>query len=100
MLADRLAEMELDDAIVLALPRGGVPVGAEIAGRLGLPLDAILVRKIGAPGQPELAVGAITKRDRVRVMVNRDIARQLGLSDEDVANLGESQIPVIERRAR
>ena len=98
MLARRLASMQLDDAIVLALPRGGVPVAAEIAERLGAPLDAILVRKIGAPGQSELAVGAITKRDKVRVTVNQDIARQLGLSDEDVAALGESQLPIIERR--
>jgi len=47
------------DALVLALPRGGVPVGAEVARELGLPLDVLVVRKLGAPGQPELAMGAI-----------------------------------------
>ncbi|WP_421858899.1 phosphoribosyltransferase [Oricola sp.] len=99
-LAARLATTRLDDAIVLALPRGGVPVGAEIAKRLGLPLDVLLVRKIGAPGQPELAVGAVSKRNRVRITVNRDIACQLGLSDEDVSRMGEEQAAVIERRRK
>src|SRR5437763_9350190 len=48
-----------DDVLVLALPRGGVPVGFEAAKRLGVPLDIFVVRKLGVPGQPELALGAI-----------------------------------------
>jgi putative phosphoribosyl transferase len=59
LLAERLAAMGLQDPLVLALPRGGVPVAAEIARALAAPLDVVFVRKIGAPGQPELAVGAI-----------------------------------------
>jgi putative phosphoribosyl transferase len=99
-LADRLSGLDLNNAVVLALPRGGVPVAAAVAERLGLPLDVIIVRKIGAPDQPELAVGAITKRHGVQVVVNKDIAKTLRLSDEDVARLGEPQIPVIDRRRR
>jgi putative phosphoribosyl transferase len=99
-LADRLSGLDLKNAVVLALPRGGVPVAAAVAERLGLPLDVIIVRKIGAPDQPELAVGAITKRHGVQVVVNKDIAKTLRLSDEDVARLGEPQIPVIDRRRR
>src|SRR5262245_48923259 len=55
LLAERLAGMALPEPVVLALPRGGVPVGAEIARRLAAPLDVALVRKLGAPDQPELA---------------------------------------------
>ena len=58
-LADRLASIPLERPVVLALPRGGVPVGAEVARVLGAPLDVILVRKLGVPGHRELAMGAI-----------------------------------------
>lgn len=58
-LGAELARLDLKDPIVLALPRGGVPVGYEVAQRLGAPLDVLVVRKVGAPGQPELAVGAV-----------------------------------------
>jgi putative phosphoribosyl transferase len=64
-----------DDVIVLALPRGGVPVGFEVARRLGLPLDVFIVRKLGVPGHEELAMGAIASGD-VRV-VNDDVIRAL-----------------------
>ncbi|MFN9746732.1 MAG: phosphoribosyltransferase [Betaproteobacteria bacterium] len=60
VLAERLARLPLGQpCVVLALPRGGVPIGAVVARRLGVPLDLLLVRKIGAPWQPELAVGAV-----------------------------------------
>lgn len=65
-LAERVRELDLDnDPIVLALPRGGVPVGAELARRLGIPLDVLLVRKIGLPGHAELGVGAIAEDGQV-----------------------------------
>jgi predicted phosphoribosyltransferase len=64
-----------DDVIVLALPRGGVPVGAEVARALGLPLDVFLVRKLGVPGHEELAMGAIASGG-VRVL-NEDVVNQL-----------------------
>jgi putative phosphoribosyl transferase len=62
-LAEAVARLGLRDPLVLALPRGGVPVAVEVAGRLGAPLDLLLVRKIGAPQQPELAVAAVADGD-------------------------------------
>lgn len=60
LLADLVApKIEGEDVVVLALPRGGVPVGYEVASRVGAPLDVLLVRKLGVPWQPELAFGAI-----------------------------------------
>src|SRR5215203_1786780 len=83
-LAERLQEYAgRDDVVVLALPRGGVPVGAELARRLGAPLDVFLVRKLGVPGREELAMGAIASGG-VRV-VNDDVIADLGLTDEDIA---------------
>src|SRR5215813_11778785 len=68
-----------DDAIVLALPRGGVPVGYEVAEALGAPLDVFLVRKLGVPGHEELAMGAIASGG-VRV-VNDHVVGMLHISD-------------------
>lgn len=61
LLGEKLAEFDPVDPVVLALPRGGVPVGFEVAGRLGCPLDVVLVRKLGVPGQQELAMGAVAE---------------------------------------
>ena len=61
LLGEALAALGLKDPVVLALPRGGVPVGLEAARALHAPLDLVLVRKIGAPGQPELAVAAVAE---------------------------------------
>jgi predicted phosphoribosyltransferase len=60
-LAEPVAALALDDPIVVALPRGGVPVAAEVAGALGAPLEVLVVRKLGMPGQPELALGALAE---------------------------------------
>src|SRR3954471_8869912 len=68
------------EVIVLALPRGGVPVGYEIATRLGVPLDVFVVRKLGAPQQPELALGAIASGG-VRVL-DGELVRALGITPE------------------
>ena len=74
-LAEHLREYAgRTDVIVLALPRGGVPVGYEIAGALGVPLDVIVVRKLGVPMYPELAMGAIAGES---VFLNHDVLRQL-----------------------
>jgi len=62
-LADELARMDLDRPVIVALPRGGVPVAYEVAAALGAPLDVLAVRKIGAPGQPEYGVGAVAEDD-------------------------------------
>src|SRR5579859_5932193 len=83
VLAARLAEYTgRPDAIVLALPRGGVPVGQVIAEELKLPLDVFLVRKLGVPLQPEFAFGAIAEGG-IRVL-NRDVIAAVGLTRERV----------------
>jgi putative phosphoribosyl transferase len=71
LLGRELARRTIENAIVLALPRGGVPVGYEVAKALGAPLDVFIVRKLGVPGQEELAMGAIASGG-VRVL-NRDV---------------------------
>jgi len=89
-LADQLVELREEDPIVLALPRGGVPVGAEVARALGAPLDLILVRKLGVPSQPELAMGALGE-EGVRVLDATLIAR---------ARVSERELRRIEARER
>jgi predicted phosphoribosyltransferase len=84
------------DVVVLGLPRGGVPVAAEVARALGAPLDALLVRKLGAPGQPELAVGAIAE-DGV-TLVNEDILASLGLDRSAIDRAIAVERPELERR--
>ena len=79
-LAEKLRSYQREDCIILALPRGGVPVGRVIAQRLGKPLDVLVVRKIGAPGQRELAVGAIGPGDVV--VWNQDVLDYLHIQPE------------------
>ena len=77
MLAKRLLHLKSQHPIVLALPRGGVPVGYEVARELDVPLSILLVRKIGAPGQPELAIGAVAEDNPPGVFVElRRVARE------------------------
>ncbi len=85
-----------NDVIVLALPRGGVPVAAEIAKSLEAPLDVMLVRKLGAPWQPELAMGAIASGG-VRVM-NDEVVRGMGISPEEIERVAEEELRELERR--
>jgi putative phosphoribosyl transferase len=84
------------DVIVLALPRGGLPVAYEIATRLGVPLDIFLVRKLGAPGQPELAMGAIATGG-ARVL-NDDVIRYLSVSPEVIDAVAVAEQIELERR--
>ncbi len=86
--------------MVVALPRGGVPVAAEVARILKLPLDIALVRKVGAPSQPELAVAAVSNGAGIELTINRDVASMLGLSDADVRSLAQDELPELERRQR
>ena len=72
-LAERLRALSLTDPVVLALPRGGVPVGYEIARALQAPLDVLLVRKIGAPGQEEFALGAVVEGEPPIVVLNEAV---------------------------
>jgi len=87
-----------DDTIVLGLPRGGVVVAFEVAQALDAPLDVFLVRKLGAPGQEELAVGAIASGG-VRVM-NDDVVRALRLTESQIEAIAVREQAVLERRER
>jgi putative phosphoribosyl transferase len=84
------------DVVVLGLPRGGVPVAAEVAKALSAPLDVFVVRKIGAPGQPELAMGAIASGGVV--VANRDVVRALGVSQELFDREAERERQELSRR--
>jgi putative phosphoribosyl transferase len=95
-LAQRLVEEDFDDPLVLALPRGGVPVAAQVASALGAPLMAFVARKLGAPGQPELGIGAIAEgSDEVVVTPT---ARRLGLDDSRLSSLVEAEQAELRRR--
>lgn len=86
------------DAVVLALPRGGVPVGFEIARRLCLPLDVLIVRKLGVPGHEELAMGAIATGG-VRLL-NRQLIAAFGISPEGVMEVERKEQAELTRRER
>jgi putative phosphoribosyl transferase len=96
-LAARLEDLRGSDAVVLGLPRGGVPVASEVARRLGLPLDVILVRKLGVPFQPELGMGAIGEGG-IRV-VNADVVRMAGVSPSDIEAVEAGERQELDRRA-
>ena len=99
-LAKALARYRQDKTVVLALPRGGVPVAAEIATALGAPLDLVLVRKIGVPYQPELAAGAVVDGGSPVVVRNEDIIRLAGVSEADFAEIRDRELAEIERRCK
>ena len=83
LLASKLGEFRnRDDVVVLALPRGGVPVGYEVANALHAPLDVFVVRKLGVPGQEELAMGALASGGII--LVNRDVVEGLGISQQTI----------------
>ena len=96
-LAAKLSQLRGGDVVVLGLPRGGVPVAFEIAEALDAPLDVIVVRKIGVPGQPELAMGAIGE-DGVRV-VNDEIVRLVGATAADFNRVEQREREELQRRA-
>lgn len=99
-LASRLLALSLEQPVVLALPRGGVPVAVEIATALKAPLGVQLVRKIGVPGRSELAVAAIADGLHPRVAVNRDVAEQFRVSEDYLQTEAARQLKEIERRRR
>jgi putative phosphoribosyl transferase len=99
-LAERLARFKTEQPLVLALPRGGVPVGFEVAQALDAPLDLILVRKIGAPMQPELAIGAVVDGDQPETVLNRDLVDDLQISERYLEGERARQLEEIERRRR
>ena len=97
-LAERLAKRLAgrDDVVVLALPRGGVPVAYEVARALNAPLDVFLVRKLGLPGYPELAMGAIASGN-VRVL-NDDVVSWYGVSQAEIDRVARQEQAELERR--
>jgi predicted phosphoribosyltransferase len=95
-----LAGYKDQQPVVLALPRGGVLVAAEVAAALAAPLDLILVRKVGVPFQPELAMGALVDGDVAIVVRNEDVIQHAGIEEADFAAACRSEFAEIERRRR
>lgn len=97
-LAARLLGLREADPVVLALPRGGVPIGFEIAQALGAPLDLILVRKIGAPFEEELAVGAIADGDHPDLVTDAGLLASLNVSPGYLEKAKSDALQELERR--
>lgn len=96
-LAAHLEHLRGEPAVVLGLPRGGVPVAFQVARALGAPLDVVVVRKLGVPQQPELAMGAVGEGG-VRV-INRQVIREAGVSEKVLAAVTERERAALEERA-
>jgi putative phosphoribosyl transferase len=99
-LAKELAAVGLDQPLVLALPRGGVPVAAEIARLLVAPLELVMVRKIGMPDEPELAVAAVVDGGEPEVVVNDEVLRLGAVPRGYIAEQAKIELEEIERRRR
>src|SRR5262249_38847646 len=97
-LAKALVRKNLVDPVVLALPRGGVAVGWEIAHELKAPLDIVLVRKIGVPLQPELAAAAVVDGDATEIVTNDDVVQLAGVSRQYIDSEVKRELEEIERR--
>jgi putative phosphoribosyl transferase len=99
-LAKAVSALKLQEPIVLALPRGGVPVAAEIATALDAPLEVLVVRKVGAPGNPELAAAALVAGDPPVLMLNPEIVEAFALSGTEIEQMASAEQPELERRSR
>jgi putative phosphoribosyl transferase len=98
-LAGKLAHFKDRQPVVLALPRGGVAIGFEIARALAAPLDVVLVRKIGVPWQPELALGAVSDGAEAQTFINEEL-KDLSLPDRYIEKETKRQLEEIERRRK
>ena len=98
LLAGKLTHLKERQPVILALPRGGVAVGFEIAQALDAPLDIVLVRKIGVPWQPELAVGAVTDGVTPETFIDRHLAATLNIPESYLQEETARQLSEIERR--
>src|SRR5260370_40650184 len=99
-LAAALSHYKENSPVVLALPRGGVPVGFEVAKALAAPLDVLLVRKIGAPGHEELGLGAIVDGDDPQLVLNDEVIRAVQPPPGYIEAEMRRQLAEIERRRR
>jgi predicted phosphoribosyltransferase len=101
LLAARLRDAGLERPVVYALPRGGLAVAAEVARALDAPLDLLLLRKLGAPRQPELAIGAVVDgQGTAETVLNPEIMRATGADEAYLAEAREAALAEIERRRR
>lgn len=99
-LAALLSARRYASPIVIALPRGGVPIGLEIARELDAPLDVLLVRKIGAPFQPELGVGALSDGDAPQILLDQERLAQFRIDEADLKDTIRAELAEIKRRER
>src|SRR6266568_2642197 len=99
-LAEVLIQYKAQQPVILALPRGGVPVAAEVAAALDAPLDLILVRKIGVPFQPELAMGAVVDGAAPIIVHNEDVIRHAGIGEAEFKASCDTELAEIEHRRR
>lgn len=95
-LGQAIADLEPSNPVVYALPRGGVPVGFEVARALRCPLDVLIVRKVGVPYQPELAMGAIAEGDVI--VENEDIMEVAGVTDSDFQRVAAAERHELDQR--
>lgn len=98
LLAGHLLKYKSERPLVLALPRGGVPVAYEVAERLDADLDVLLVRKLGAPHHPEFGIGAVIDGDKPQILLNQDVVDQLSVPPGYIHNEAHRQLREIERR--
>lgn len=97
-LANALKQYRSPDVVVLALPRGGVAVAVAVANELGAPLDLIIVRKVGVPYQPELAMGAVMDGSHPIIVRNDDVFQSSGVSEEVFQSECAEELKEIDRR--
>jgi len=98
LLAERLQAFEGQDALVIGLPRGGVPVAYEVAKALNAPLDILQVRKLGAPGQPELAAAAVAEGNPPHLVRNREIVTFFNISDAYLESTAADMLKAMAKR--
>lgn len=99
-LGEVLQKYKKENPLVLAVPRGGVEVGFEVAAALKAPLDIIIARKLGAPGQPELAIGAVVDGDNPQTVLNQDIVTAYGVTPEYLKHAVELELLELDRRQK
>ena len=99
-LAKALLKYKRRHPVILALPRGGVPVAAQVAAALDAPLDLLLVRKIGVPSQPELAMGAVADGEEPVIIRNTDVIEPSDVSTQEFDEICKAECAEIERRRK